>query len=93
MKKHFDTFVVLSILVVITLTTVAAGFGYAAARSHYNTNKCVCDERIIKTAEAMDISNYSASKIVQGRLRKAGLYKEADQIKICKHCLDFEMSK
>ena len=93
MKKHSDIFIIIGILVVIVLATIAAGFGYAAARSSRSANVCTCDERIVETAKTMGISHYYAVGIVQGRLRRAGLYEEADQIKICEHCLDFELSK
>ena len=93
MKKHFDTFIIIGILVVIVLATAAAGFGYAAARSSRSANVCTCDERIVETAKTMGISHYYAVGIVQGRLRKSGLYEEANKVKICKRCLDFEMSK
>ena len=93
MKKHFDTFIIIGILVVITLATIAAGFGYAAARAHRSTNTCTCDEQIVKVARTMEISHYSAAAIAQGRLRKSGLYEEADKIKVCPHCLEFELSK
>ena len=93
MKKHSGILLVICVLVVITLATIAAGFGYAAARSSRSANVCTCDERIVETAKIMDISHYYASMVVQGRLRKAGLYEEASQIKVCKCCLEFEMSK
>lgn len=93
MKKHSGILLVICVLVVITLATIAAGFGYAAARSSRSADICTCDERIVEAAKIMGISHYSASKIVQGRLRRAGLYEEANQIRICEYCLDFEKSK
>lgn len=93
MKKHSGILLVICVLVVITLATIAAGFGYAAARSSRSANVCTCDERIVETAKTMGISHYYAVGIVQGRLRKSGLYEEANKVKICKRCLDFEMSK
>lgn len=93
MKKHSGILLIISILVVITLATIAAGFGYAAARSHYSADVCTCDEQIVEAARIMEISHYSAAAVVQGRLRKSGLYEEANKVKICKRCLDFEMSK
>ena len=93
MKKHSDILLIVSCLVVITLATIAAGFGYAAARAHRSTNTCTCDEQIVEAAKTMEISHYSAAAIMQGRLRKSGLYEEADKIKVCPHCLEFELSK
>ena len=57
MKKHSGILLVIGILVVITLATIAAGFGYAAARSHYNANVCTCDEQIVEAARIMEISH------------------------------------
>lgn len=93
MKKHSNFLLIIGCLVVIAMATVAAGFGYAAARAHRSTHICTCDERVVQAAKIMDISHYSAAAIVQGRLRKSGLYEEADKIKVCPRCLEFEMSK
>ena len=70
MKKHSGILLVIGILVIISLITIATGFGYAAARSqHSQEGKCPCDTAIINMANKREISHYYAALYLEREIR------------------------